>query len=147
MSKNVCKPLGNKYISNPRGLGEKIRNRRLELSLLQKEAAKIIGVSEACITLWENNKSKPYVKYYPKIIKFLGYIPFDIDNSTLGGQIKLYRYLTGLSQEELAIRLNVNESTVFHYEKNSNTPSSKTLTKIEKFVAQVSNRSTPTKLQ
>jgi transcriptional regulator with XRE-family HTH domain len=39
---------------------------------------------------------------------------FDVDSSTLGGQVNLYRYLHGLSQEELAVKLGINESTVFH---------------------------------
>ncbi len=137
MSKCVCKPLENKYISNPSGLGEKIRNRRIELSLLQKEAAKIIGVTEDCITLWENNRSKPSVKYYPKIIQFLGYVPFDLDISRLGDKIKLYRFLNGLSQEELAVKLGINESTVFHYEKNGHKPSAKMLQIIQSLITPI----------
>ena len=50
------------------------------------------------------------------------YVPFDVDTSTLGGKIKLYRYLHGLSQEELALKLEVNKSTVFHYENNKHNP-------------------------
>jgi len=122
--------LGTKLLTNPATLGEKLKNRRLELSLLQKEVAKIIGVSEDCITLWENNRSKPYVSYYPQIIEFLGYIPFDVECSTLGGQIKLYRYLNGLTQKNLADLLHINESTVFHYENNRHKPSPKTLKRL-----------------
>ena len=81
-------------------IGEKLRNMRLQLRLLQKDVASEIGVTEDCITLWENNHSKPTVSYYPKIIQFLGYVPFEVDTSTLGGQIKLYRYLHGLSKEK-----------------------------------------------
>lgn len=133
-STNVNKPLETKLLINPATLGGKIRNKRLELRLLQKEVAKTIGVSEDSITLWENNKSKPYVRYYPKIIKFLGYVPFDIDSLTLGGQIKLYRYLNGLSQEDIGIKLGINESTVFHYENNKHKPTSKILKKIQKLI-------------
>lgn len=106
---NGCKPLENNMIVNPTSIGEKLRNRRLRLGLLQKDVAKAIGVCEESITLWENNLSKPTVSYYPHIIKFLGYIPFDVDVSTLSGQIKLYRYLQGLTQKNLAHKLSINE--------------------------------------
>lgn len=112
-----------RYVENPTMLGERLRNRRLELNLLQKDVAAIVGVTEDCITLWEGGKSKPHVSYYPKLIQFLGYIPFTIDTSTLGGKIRNYRYLNGLTQEDLAKELGVNESTVFHYEKGRHKPS------------------------
>lgn len=133
MHKTVQKPLG-KLIENPQTIGEKLKNRRLELGILQKDAAKLIGVCEDSITGWETNRNEPTVIHYPNIIQFLGYVPFEIDTSTLGGQIKLYRYLYGLSQEELALKLEVNESTVFHYEKNKHRPSPQILKKLEFFL-------------
>lgn len=99
--------------------------------MLQKDLANFIGVCEDSITLWENNRNEPSIIYYPKIIQFLGYVPFDVDDSTLGGKIKLYRYLHGLSQTELALKLEVNESTVFHYENNKHKPLPKTLRKFK----------------
>ena len=116
---------------NPTTIGEKLKNKRIELGLLQKDLASIIGVCEDSITLWENNRNEPSKRYYPKIIQFLGYVPFDVDTSTLGGQIKLYRYLHGFSQEELAHKLEVNESTIFHYEKNKHKPFPLTLRKFK----------------
>jgi DNA-binding XRE family transcriptional regulator len=131
LTKTLCKPLGNKLISNPATIGEKLKNRRIELGLLQKDVANMIGICEGSITLWENNRNEPSIIYYPKIIIFLGYVPFEVDTSTLGGQIKLYRYLHGLSQEELARKLEVNESTIFHYENNKHKPSPKTFKKLK----------------
>lgn len=119
---SVPKPLGNKYISAPQTLGNKIRNRRLELGLLQKDLAVILNTVEESIYRWETNRNLPEMKYMPNIIDFLGYFPFEIDTSTLGGQIKKYRYYHGLSQEELAKLLEINESTIFHYEKRSHKP-------------------------
>lgn len=106
-------------------IGEKLKNKRLQSGLLQKDLANIIGVCEDSITFWETNKSQPSINYYPSIIKFLAYIPFEVDDSTLGGKIKLYRFLNGLTQAQLAVKLNINESTVFHYEKNKHKPSPK----------------------
>jgi transcriptional regulator with XRE-family HTH domain len=123
--------LANNAIANPTTIGEKLKNKRLELGLLQKDVASIIGVCEDSITLWENNRNEPSIIHYPKLIHFLGYVPFNVDTSTLGGQIKLYRYLHGLSQEDLAYKLNINESTVFRYEKNKHKPLPGTLRKFE----------------
>ena len=116
------KPLKEKLNENPVSLGDKIRNRRLELRMLQKDVADLIGVSEDSITYWENNKVEPTVKKYPGIIQFLGYVPFEFDKTTLGGRIRMYRYLRGLSQEDLAMQIGVNESTIFHYENNKHQP-------------------------
>jgi DNA-binding XRE family transcriptional regulator len=129
----ICNPSG-KLLLNPTTIGEKLRNRRIELPMLQNDLANVIGVCEDSITLWENNRNEPSIIYYPKIIQFLGYMPFDVDDSTLGGKIKLYRYLHGLSQEELALKLEVNESTVFHYENNKHKPSPKTFRKFKSFL-------------
>lgn len=63
-------------IEIPKTIGDKIRNRRIELNLFQKEVAQIMGVSEDCITYWENDRSIPQKRYSKKIIGFLGYNPF-----------------------------------------------------------------------
>lgn len=128
---SVPKPLGDKYVCNPTTLGEKIRNRRLKLSLLQKDIAPLLGTVEEAIYRWETNKNEPEIRYMPKIIGFLGYLPFEFDISTIGGQIKKYRYLNGLSQEHLAHLLGVNESTVFHFEKDKHKPQKGTLIKLK----------------
>jgi len=131
LMKTLGKPLGNKIIINPTTIGEKIKNKRLELRMLQIDVANIIGVCEDSITLWENNRNEPQVMHYPKIIQFLGYVPFDVDRSTLGGQIKLYRYLNGLSQKKLALKLGINQSTILDYEKNTHSPSQLILAKLK----------------
>lgn len=118
------------YPANPQTIGEHIRKRRMDRGLLQKEVAEQIGVTEDCITLWESNKSNPHVSYYPKIIDFLGYLPIEFDTSTLTGRIKEYRYKHGLTQEDLALNLKINESTVYHIEKGTHKPSVKTLTRL-----------------
>ncbi|WP_457129299.1 helix-turn-helix domain-containing protein [Mucilaginibacter sp. HD30] len=64
---------------NPRTLGEHILRRRLQLRLLQKDVAEIVGVTEECVTGWENGRSSPQIHIYPAISVFLGYYPFDKD--------------------------------------------------------------------
>lgn len=128
-------------------MGEKLRNRRLELHLLQKDLAERLGVTEATITNWELNRHEPKIGYYSKIIEFMGYFPFEIDSSTLGGGIKRCRYMKGVTQEELATELGVNESTVFHYEKNDTKPLRRTMEKLTTMLATVESWSTTIKCQ
>ena len=103
-------------IPNPITLGGKRRNRRLELGLSQSQVAIILETDSQYVYAWENNHNKPIVSKYPKIIEFLGYFPFEIDTSTLGGKIKKYRFQHGLSQEKIGHFLNVDEGTIRPYE-------------------------------
>jgi len=61
-------------------LGDHIRGKRLDLGLLQKDVAKIINTTTDTIWNLEKNYAIPSLFYIPKIIEFLGYIPFDISN-------------------------------------------------------------------
>ena len=109
-------------IVNPVTLGEKLRNRRIELGLSQSQVAKILDTDEQYVYAWENNHNKPIISKYPKIIEFLGYFPFDIDTLTFGGKIMKYRYLHGMSQEKMAHFLNVDEGTITGYERKKRVP-------------------------
>jgi transcriptional regulator with XRE-family HTH domain len=129
------KPFKMKLNENPITIGDRLRNRRLELRLVQSQVAAKLEVSEDTIAFWENNKVEPSVKQYPGIIQFLGYISFDFDESTIGGRIKKYRYLHGLSQEEFSQLIGVNESTISHYENNKYKPSRKALTKLKPLIS------------
>ena len=104
---------------SPQSLGEHIRKRRLEQNLFQSEVAHIIGVEETSIYNWESNRSNPSVKYIPKIIKFLGYIPNIFPNKTLGEKLIYYRMVNGLSQKEMAMRLEIDQGTLSKYEKTN----------------------------
>lgn len=84
-------------IDNPQSIGEHVKKRRLQLRLLQADVAKICGVCEDSITGWENGRSQPQIRYYPKIIQFLEYCPFANNNTTLGNKIRTYRFENGLS--------------------------------------------------
>jgi len=77
------KPFTSDYPLQIESMGDHIRKRRLDIKLLQKEAAKRIGVNETTIWFWENNRVEPSISYIPKIIEFLGYIPFETKQDTL----------------------------------------------------------------
>ena len=59
------------YPLNPKTIGEHIRKKRMDLGLMQKEVAGIIGVTKSTIWNWENgwNIQK---KYMQKVEGFLG---------------------------------------------------------------------------
>ena len=132
--RKVSKPLGIKYVEEPITLGHRIRNRRLELGLLQKDVAVFIGVTEDCVTLWENERSIPQVHHYPKIIDFLGYYPFSEDLNTLGNEIKRYRFIHGLSQNQLGRKIKVDGSTVCNWETGETMPRNQYLDRLQKYL-------------
>ena len=59
-------------------IGDRVRKRRLDLTLTQKEVADIIRVNEMTIVNWELNHCQPLRRNIPKIIDFLGYVPQDL---------------------------------------------------------------------
>jgi transcriptional regulator with XRE-family HTH domain len=63
------------YSDAPQTLAGHLKKRRRELRLLQREAAKQIGVSTATIVNWENGKAKPTPAQFRPVLNFLGYDP------------------------------------------------------------------------
>jgi len=59
----------------PISVGDHIRKRRLELGLLQKEAALQIGVNPWTVLNWEKSHTEPPVSAMRAILQFLGYDP------------------------------------------------------------------------
>jgi DNA-binding XRE family transcriptional regulator len=59
-------------------LGDHIKKKRLEENLFQKDIGKVIGTDNFTIVNWEKNSTKNIpAKYYPKIMEFLTYCPFE----------------------------------------------------------------------
>ena len=111
-------------------IGDHIRTRRLGLGLFQKEVAECIGVTITTITNWELNRTEPEVHYLPKIIDFLGYVPFSMGDS-FPERLKAYRMIKGLSQRQLARELCVDPTTVRKWETGMSTPMSKMRERVE----------------
>ncbi|MBX7108680.1 MAG: helix-turn-helix domain-containing protein [Chitinophagales bacterium] len=103
-------------------IGDQIRRKRLSMGLFQKDVARMIGVSEDCITYWENKRSLPLIHHFPAIIKFLGFNPFKKDGDTLSIRIQNYRIEHGLSHKKMGRRLRVDGSTVASWEKDTFSP-------------------------
>ena len=121
-------------IANPLTLGDKLRNRRLTLKLLQEDVAKIIGVCTDSITGWEKNRTSPLIQFMPAIIKFLGYNPIPNDHTTNAGKILALRSLLGVNQEGMSKVLQVDESSIRSWEQGKRTPSKRMQQKINYFL-------------
>jgi transcriptional regulator with XRE-family HTH domain len=80
-------------------IGDHIRKRRIDLGLLQTEVAQLIGVTESTAWNWEHGMG-PELKHIPKIIEFLGYVPFECPDD-LVGKLGYFKQIKGLSYERL----------------------------------------------
>jgi len=98
-------------------VGEHLKRKRLQLGLLQKDVARIIKVSEDSVTYWENARSEPQIRYFPNIIKFLGYSPFQFDTTVFGEVIRKFRTENGLSYKQVGKLLGIDGSTIAAWEK------------------------------
>ena len=69
------------YPKQLKTLGDHIRAKRLDLGLIQKNVAGIIGVTTDTITNWEKNRNEPMYRHNPRIIEFLGYCPLELQST------------------------------------------------------------------
>ncbi|MGA1868534.1 MAG: helix-turn-helix transcriptional regulator [bacterium] len=113
-------------------IGDHIRKKRIELRLTQKELAQKIGTSEVTIYNWENNYAKLSIKWWPKIIDFLGYAPYSPPQS-LGDRLAAYRRFQGLTQKEVARKMGVNKTTIRDWENREHIPKEKFFKIIQRF--------------
>ncbi|QNL49742.1 helix-turn-helix transcriptional regulator [Olivibacter sp. SDN3] len=103
----------------------------MDLKLLQRDVASICDVTEDCITLWEKNHSVPQIRYFPRIIKFLGYCPIEFNEANLSGRLKAYRWRNGFSNKRLGEVLNVDGSTILAWKNETSIPKKEHLMKLE----------------
>jgi transcriptional regulator with XRE-family HTH domain len=115
------KPQPPGYPHELRTLGDHLRKRRLNLGLLQREAAERIGVDTTTITNWELGHTAPALCWLPKVIRFLGYDP-QAELETVGQSLKRYRQRQGMPQRELANRLGVDPGTLGRWERGERSP-------------------------
>jgi len=71
--------------------------------------------------------------YYPKIIEFLGYLPFETNGLSMGEKIVLYRKSKGISQLNFARQLGIDPSTLGRWEKGRGKPSEKLIFLLDDF--------------
>src|SRR5262249_15970935 len=99
-------------------LGDHIRKKRIELGLLQRQVAHLLGADSQSVNEWERNYHQPSLRLLPAIAAFLGYdVENGSDEAPLGLKIVSKRRRLGLSQKALAERLRIDEGTVRKWER------------------------------
>jgi len=80
------------------------------------------------------NYNKPVVKFIPKIVDFLGYVPYDVSSLTLGERIKIARQSLGMTGRELAKKLGIHPDTLYGWERDEHNPTKKSRERLEEFI-------------
>jgi transcriptional regulator with XRE-family HTH domain len=111
-------------------VGDHIRARRLDLGLIQRETAQEIGVTEQTLYHWERGKTEPPARFWPGIIRFLGYVPMQ-EPKSLSDKLRYARHMLGLTRPAFARKLGVDDSTLARWEAGSTRPYRKTPERIE----------------
>ena len=119
----------------PQTLGEHLRNHRLALRLLQKQVAAQFGVPIATYQYWERNTGVPSVQQIPTIIRFLGFDPKP-EPADLPRRIAYGRRRLGWTQDDLAKRVQVDDSVVAAWETGRTTPPENKLRDFQRFLGE-----------
>jgi len=110
------------YPRDPRTLGERIRQRRMDLALTQRTLAERLGVREETVHLWETGRARPVPRHYGVIIRVLELDPAP-SAGTLPERLRSIRLGLGLTQEQMAEKLGLDEGSLSRWESGSRQPS------------------------
>jgi len=87
---------------------------------------------------WEINRTSPQLRLIPRVIAFLGYVPYDTQSGPLAKRIMACRHAMGLTQKEFARRLGVDPSTLARWETARGQPSKKLRQRLMAFLNNLS---------
>jgi len=93
--------------------------------MLQKEVADKPNKTIFAYRNWGRNQRNPSYRSMPRVVEFLGYIPFDMQFEGLGQKICAYRQLFGLRQKDLARQIGVEPTTIGSWERGKHKPGKK----------------------
>jgi hypothetical protein len=62
-------------------LGLRVRSRRIDLKLCQRDIASQLGGSKVTMKVWEKSHHAGYIHRFPKITEFVGPVPLPPDRS------------------------------------------------------------------
>ena len=92
-------------------MGEHLKRARQLKRVRQKDAALELGVGHFTYMTWEKDQKIPFPRYYPAIIRFVGYNPLQEPQSE-GAQLKHKRLTLGLTSQQMAERLGIDQGTL-----------------------------------
>lgn len=130
-------PVSQYYPKEVRTIGDHLRTVRLNRKLSQLDVAKILFVTEDSVTGWELNRFTPTPKYIKSIVSFLGYIPSEWKEGSLGNRLHYARLIAGLNLEQLAKKIGCDESNLRVIELDKRTPRNETFVKLTEFIQSV----------
>ncbi len=108
------------------------------LGLRQIDVAPLLGIDSFSLGNWEKGKTEPLVQYYPAIMEFLGYCPYQCGN-TFGTKLRLHRTHQGLSHRHLARRIGVDQGSISRWESGERRLGKRTIGKVRLFLGGSSN--------
>jgi len=126
----------------PTTIGGHLRRRRLQLKILQSEAARRLGVSAVTLSRWERDSVCPTWKQQPTISEYLGYDPFvkpelgrpkgneskvvaflsSNHPTTIGAILLKHRLKLRKNRKEFATELRVDVKTLHNWETGKHSP-------------------------
>ena len=117
-------------------VGKHLKKRRLDLGRRQEDVARELGVFQGALRSWKRDRTHPEIRYWPAIIRFLGYDPHPVPGS-IGEKIAAARRQLGITQEVLAARLGVSSPTGFGWENNRWKPGKELAPAVDAFLRSV----------
>jgi len=113
------KPMG--YPSELQQVGDHLRAKRLDLGWSQPRLAKFLKVTKGTLQTWESGYRAPVVKYWPRIIEFLGYDPIPREEG-IPGMLLQWRRRAGLTIKRAAAVIGVQPGTWRNWELSKTVP-------------------------
>lgn len=130
------------YPHKPKTLGERIRQRRLNRGLTQRNLGMWLGCCYQSVARWERDLGEPGPRRWPDLEAVLG--PGLLAGpKDLAGQIRTARLRLGLTQAELARRARVDERTVRNCERGVRAPRRGTLKRLWMAIGRNGDREPP----
>jgi len=111
----------------------------MDLGLLQWEVAERIGCSTDTLLFWEKGRSEPEIRFWPRIIEFLGYNPSP-SPKTVSERLRTVRRATGWSQNRLADELGVDASSVATWEFGRRRPSQRSMRALDSLIGRLGSQ-------
>ena len=99
------------------------------LDLRQVDVAPKLGVDSFTFANWEKGATQPMVWYYPAIMEFLGYCPYQ-QALTFGDRLRLHRTHRGLSHRVLARQIGIDPASISRWESGDRVPWERLLIRI-----------------
>ncbi len=105
----------------------------MEAGLLQRQVAGQIGIKVNTLAEWEKDRAEPEVRYWPRIVSFLGYDPSS-GGETLADRLRRKRRELGLPRKCAAALLSIDEGTLKRYEDGHAIPGTRNRAILDRFL-------------